>query len=558
MKVDKFDIGAEIISILTKGMYPDPRDAVREYIQNSIDAKSTNVEIKVRQNSVVIEDDGIGMDYKSLRKAIRVGVSDKTPGKDVGFMGIGLYSAFHLCDTLMIYTRQDTILPQMLEINFSGMRELLKVQKSKRLSGEIKSEDLIDLQSLLSKFIVIPEENEVPLDEFPIEHGTRVELVGLNPILDDLLNNFNDLYNYLQDVVPLHFNQEKFEWADLIEKKIQETCRRHNTKFEVINLKLQVGTKIENLYRPYTNNVFTNNTPREPHFEEITEKGVFLGIAWGCLNSGRERILTTDKDNLKKNLRGFILKKQGFSIGDRQYFSSYFGNSNTYYHRYTGEIIIINESILPNAARNDIETSDLKKLFLYQLQTKVVPAYTAIASKFQEQNIANEVLLRETGNLKRVLGEYNPYEDNFNVFIRQIQEIDDSLKSLSKKAKKFTIEDKKEYDNIKQIADKLKKEISQKFDEYKTKKKPTKKPTKKSSIDSALGLAKKLDELKSNTVTREYDNLIDLINDLELTYDDSIKRFLELLDEYGLKSIATSKSEYNQLLNKLREDFENE
>ena len=36
MKVDKFDIGAEIISILTKGMYPDPRDAVREYIQNQL------------------------------------------------------------------------------------------------------------------------------------------------------------------------------------------------------------------------------------------------------------------------------------------------------------------------------------------------------------------------------------------------------------------------------------------------------------------------------------------------------------------------------------------
>ena len=324
MKEDKFDIGAEIISILTKGMYPDPRDAVREYIQNSIDAKSDNIEIKVRQNSVVIEDDGIGMNYKTLRKAIRVGVSDKTPGKDVGFMGIGLYSAFHLCDTLAIYTRQKDVLPQMLEINFSGMRELLKIQKEKRLSGEIKSEDLIDLQSLLSKFINLPNENEFELEEFPIEQGTRVELIGLNPILDDLLNNFNELYNYLQDVVPLHFNKEKFKWAETIEKKIQDVCKRHNAKFEVVNLKLQVGTKIENLYRPYTDDVFTNNTPLEPHFEEISDKGVFLGIAWGCLNSGRERILNSDKDNLNRNLRGFILKKQGFSIGDRQYFSSYF------------------------------------------------------------------------------------------------------------------------------------------------------------------------------------------------------------------------------------------
>ena len=554
MKVDKFDIGAEIISILTKGMYPDPRDAVREYIQNSIDAKSDNIEIKVRQNSVVIEDDGIGMNYKTLRKAIRVGVSDKTPGKDVGFMGIGLYSAFHLCDTLAIYTRQKDVLPQMLEINFSGMRELLKIQKEKRLSGEIKSEDLIDLQSLLSKFINLPNENEFELEEFPIEQGTRVELIGLNPILDDLLNNFNELYNYLQDVVPLHFNKEKFKWAETIEKKIQDVCKRHNAKFEVVNLKLQVGTKIENLYRPYTDDVFTNNTPLEPHFEEISDKGVFLGIAWGCLNSGRERILNSDKDNLNRNLRGFILKKQGFSIGDRQYFSSYFGNSNTYYHRYTGEVIIINESILPNAARNDIETSDLKKLFLYQVQTKIVPAYTAIASKYQEESRANEVLSTEINNLKRILGEYNPYEDNYNVFISQIKEIDDSLKTLKKKEKKFSPENKREYDNIKQIAEKLKKEISQKFEEIKTKKKITK----KSSNDTTVGLAKQLGEIKSSSAILEYDNLMDLTNHLELTYDNSTKRFIELLDEYGLKAVATTKSEYNQLLNKLREDFENE
>lgn len=554
MKVDKFDIGAEIISILTKGMYPDPRDAVREYIQNSIDAKSTNIGIKVRQNSVVIEDDGIGMNYKTLRKAIRVGVSDKTPGKDVGFMGIGLYSAFHLCDMLVIYTKQKEILPQMLEINFLGMRELLKNQKERRLSGEIKSEDLIDLQSLLSTYIKLPNENEVALEEFPIEQGTRVELIGLNPILDDLLNNYNDLYNYLQDVVPLHFNTDKFKWAEMIEKKLQDVCNKHNARFEVVNLKLQVGTKIENLYRPYTDDIFTNNMPLEPHFEEIIDKGMLLGIVWGCLNSGRERILNPDKDNPKKNLRGFILKKQGFSIGDRQYFSHYFGGSNTYYHRYTGEIIILNENILPNAARNDIETSDLKKLFLFQIQSKIVPTYTSIANKYQEQHLAKEVLVRETGNLKRILGEYNPYEDNYNVFITQIQEIDDSLKSLKKKEKKYTPDDKKEYDNIKQIGEKLRKEISQKFNEIKTKKKSAKNKTNDSTVD----LAKELGKHASNFIYREYDTLLDLINDLELAYDEPMMQFLELLDEFVLKSFSNSKTQYTQLLNKLREEFENE
>lgn len=553
MKIDKFDIGAEIISILTKGMYPDPRDAVREYIQNAIDAGAKDVEIKVRQNSVIVEDNGFGMDYKTLRKAIRVGVSDKKPGKDVGFMGIGIYSSFHLCNTLTIYTKQINTLPQMFEINFLGMREYLKLQKEKRLNGEITSEDLIDLQSLLTKFIKLPNENEIAMDEFPIEQGTRVEMVGLNPILDDLLNNFDELSNYLQDVVPLHFNTNNFKWASLIESKLFETCKKHNAKFEVINLKLQVGSKTAELYRPYTNDIFTNNTPFEPHFEEMSDKGQFIGIVWGCLNSGRERIINPDKDNQNRNLRGFIMKKQGFSIGDRQYFSSYFGGSNTYYHRYTGEIIIINENILPNAARNDIESSDLKKTLLLQIQTKIVPVYTAIASKYQEQNIANEVLVKETNNLKRILGEYNPNEDNYNVFIDQIKEIDNSIKALKKKEKKFSSEDKNNYLEIKQIAEKLKKEIVQKFEFVKQKKSLSKK-----NEDTSLVLAKKISQYTTESSYKEYTSLIDLIDNLDFKCDDNIKKFIEIVDDSILKLFVSTKSEYIQLLNKLREDYENE
>lgn len=91
MKFTKFDIGAEIIAILTRGMYPDPKDALREYIQNGVDAKASHIDVKIRQNNIVIQDNGFGMDYATLRKAARIGVSDINPYKDVGFMGIGIY-----------------------------------------------------------------------------------------------------------------------------------------------------------------------------------------------------------------------------------------------------------------------------------------------------------------------------------------------------------------------------------------------------------------------------------------------------------------------------------
>src|SRR5207248_11166954 len=48
MKFKDTDIGGEIISILTKGMYTDPKDALREYVQNGVDANSDKITIKIR------------------------------------------------------------------------------------------------------------------------------------------------------------------------------------------------------------------------------------------------------------------------------------------------------------------------------------------------------------------------------------------------------------------------------------------------------------------------------------------------------------------------------
>ncbi|MEK7396829.1 MAG: ATP-binding protein, partial [Candidatus Poribacteria bacterium] len=76
-KLKKSDFGGDIISILTKGMYADPKDALREYIQNGVDAGAKNISIKIRQNSIVIDDDGRGMDHEIMRKAIRLGISNK-------------------------------------------------------------------------------------------------------------------------------------------------------------------------------------------------------------------------------------------------------------------------------------------------------------------------------------------------------------------------------------------------------------------------------------------------------------------------------------------------
>lgn len=557
MRIQKFDIGAEIISIVTKGMYPDARDAVREYIQNSIDAGAKNVDVKVRQNSVVIEDDGSGMDYEMLRKALRIGVSDKRPGKDVGFMGIGIYSAFHLCDTLTIFSRQKTKFPQMLTFNFKGMRDVLDLQKEKRFNKEINSEDLIDLQSLLEQYISLPDENEVDEEEYPVSNGTRVEIVGLNPILDDVLKDFDELSSYLQDVVPLHFDKGNFKWGEKIENKITEICEQHNAKFELINLKLQVGSQKKDLYRPYTNSEFNYDKPRLPKFITIQDENNFYGVAWGCLNTYDEAPKGKKIRIATQELRGFLLRKQGFAIGKREYLAKYYGKSRTHFDRYTGEIIVINNEILPNAARNDLEISHLRTQLFHLIKGEVAPQYVGLSNKYQEEEKAKEVIKVQGNALKQQLAEYNPNEDNYSVFLGQINEIDEIISSITRKENKLKkAQDQKEAETLLKSAKKLKREILLKFDKL-TKQKKTKNSTKKTSDNFRNDVAANLRNYTAETPIIKFESLIDMVESLDLELSNELSKLLDIIDESIVQSMATSKSNYYQILNQLKDDFEN-
>jgi len=217
IKISRHDIGAEIISILTKGMYIDPRDALREYVQNGIDAEAKNIEIKIRGHSIVVADDGHGMDEATMKKAIWVGISDKTKNVDVGFRGIGIYSSFHLCDSLHIYSlsKADNI-PYVLTFDFKRMRTILKSQESARLKGELTGDDLMDLQSLLEKHINFKVLARGELSKT----GTRVEMINLDPNFFKSLTKFEEVAEYLRQVVPLHFDPRKFKWTKAYVKRL--------------------------------------------------------------------------------------------------------------------------------------------------------------------------------------------------------------------------------------------------------------------------------------------------------------------------------------------------
>src|SRR5438552_3429723 len=71
------DIGGEILAILSRGLYTNPLDCIREYVQNAVDASASAVRIKLTGNSLLIFDDGHGMSFSDILLARQFGLSPK-------------------------------------------------------------------------------------------------------------------------------------------------------------------------------------------------------------------------------------------------------------------------------------------------------------------------------------------------------------------------------------------------------------------------------------------------------------------------------------------------
>ncbi len=334
-RFSKEDIGGEILPILTTGLYRDTLDALREYIQNSIDAGTQDFELIIDPSTITISDTGHGMAPREARRAIRLGISDKNPTENVGFRGIGVYSAFNLCDSLEIYTKSATSpIGSRIVFKFGEIRkELLKEQERRKQGLGPK----LYLEKLLESSVFVENDDEGVIND----HGTRLILSDLLSDSYRHLQEWDKVVSYLQNVIPLPFHPD-FRYGKQIERKFAEE------DYRVVPVTLQIGAKREPIYRPYENGLFTSDTEYPPAYFPLTHDKEKYGFAWVCIN-GRKVI----RDPA---VRGILLRKFDFSIGTRSYLESFFKRT-VFHRRITGEVIIQHTSVLPNAARSDFENN---------------------------------------------------------------------------------------------------------------------------------------------------------------------------------------------------------
>ncbi len=343
----KEDIGGEILPILTTGLYRNTLDALREYIQNSIDAKTSEIELIIDPTAVTVSDSGDGMSPEEAKRAIRLGISDKNPLNNVGFRGIGIYSAFNLCNSVEIFTKRaaDTR-GSKITFNFGDIRrELLKEQERRKRGLEPK----LYLERLLESSVFVDPDDEGIISD----HGTRLVLSDLLPECYRQIQEWGSVVSYLQNVVPLPFSPD-FRYGNTLQSKLKKE------DYRFIPLTLQIGSKKEQIFRPYVDDLFSKSDEQYPPAYFSIEKGKEkYGFAWVCVN-GRRVIR-----NQYSDLRGLLLRKFDFSIGTRSYLEPYYKRP-VFHRRITGEVIIQNPSVLPNAARSDLENNSARQGFLKQ------------------------------------------------------------------------------------------------------------------------------------------------------------------------------------------------
>ena len=114
-----------------------------------------------------------GMGWDQIKRARRLGMSDKNARDNVGFRGIGIYSAFGMCDVMEISSRPKGGAERYsVQFDFGTMRDILEQGREGGIRTEVALEDLLFEHVTFSR-------NKHDYEPGG-EHGTTVTLDGIN------------------------------------------------------------------------------------------------------------------------------------------------------------------------------------------------------------------------------------------------------------------------------------------------------------------------------------------------------------------------------------------
>jgi molecular chaperone HtpG len=344
-------IGTFVLESLTTGMYREPLETLREFVQNSADsirqAESDGliptgrgiirIAVDPALGIVSVQDNGAGIPTDlAPSDLLNLGASRKRLDVSAGFRGIGRLAGVAYSTRMTFRTSAyGEDVNTVVEIDSERLRQNIN-------PWEQENRDLADILHECSSVRSEPGDRD--------SHFFQVTMEGVS---DPAFMDWVVLEKYLSQVAPVDFNSDEFQFGE----KIKEWAREHGFVVPTVAVIIQTPSLERQVLKPYG----TQYVTRREHWQvKISDVSFFCDTSkhvppfWSWYGNGDlVGMLSPD------TVAGFRFRKNNILIGGADRVSELFAEqaqSNERFNGYyIGEIHVVDPAAVPNARRDDFE-----------------------------------------------------------------------------------------------------------------------------------------------------------------------------------------------------------
>jgi hypothetical protein len=350
-------IGAYVLETLTTGMYSNPLDTLREFVQNAADSIRTSegetlitrgegcieIELSPKTGTLVVRDNGTGIPQAEVcDRLLNIGMSSKRIESDAGFRGIGRLAGIAYCNRL--YFRTQTAreaITSIVEVDCEGLRNAI--------SPIMRQTE--ELANVLAKNSRTGQERGKANSHF-----FEVVMEGITDSVCDLFMSWDRVETYLCQVAPIEYDAQHFVYAPVI----ADWLRKNNLSVPTATLVIRSPETERQIFKPYKGRYKTRAVPTDAYNVQIKEvafypEHVSLESPFWLWYSKSDLLGMIDDERAA----GLRLRKNNIGIGGPERMAQLFGavaESNARFNGYyIGEVHVLSPDAVPNARRDGFE-----------------------------------------------------------------------------------------------------------------------------------------------------------------------------------------------------------
>ena len=336
---DAFEVGVDVLGLVTSGMYTDPLTVYREYVQNAVDAiQSAGIKdggvvqicLAPDEGRVAIRDNGPGLSLaEAKRTLVPIAKSEKRGRGLRGFRGVGRLAGLAFSESVTFLTRAGQRAP-VVRVVWDGSALNAGIESGARLANVVNGAVTVDT---------------VRGEEYP-SHFFEARMERVSRHAASSIMNRKGVRQYIGEVCPVPFAQD-FRYA----ARVLEPFGCGDKPFTVSVRFDGEDTSVE---RPHGCSVRVSEHEGQEivEVEEIRVAGVgareCAAIGWIAHTPYRGAILKSC------GVRGIRARVGNIQIGDENVFRHLFSEDR--FNRWCiAEVHVVEPGIVPNARRDYFE-----------------------------------------------------------------------------------------------------------------------------------------------------------------------------------------------------------